>query len=182
MEGFSIGDSSEVGVKSEDAVFLGLLDVGLLILADSLLEEVGLAGERDHVHPLEGVLDVVELGDAHGEEEAVGHELDVLAHQARVHADQFDGEGVGHEFELNLNGFIDDLLDTLAGDLIVEVLVEEAGEVSVDALVSRDQLVGEGKAGHEATFFEPEDGTEGATEEYSFNGSEGNEALSIGVV
>ena len=95
MEGFSMGDSdSEVGVKSEDAVFLGLLDVSLLILADSLLEEVGLAGERDHVHPLEGVLHVVELGDAHGEEEAVGHELDVLAHQARVHADQFDGEGV----------------------------------------------------------------------------------------
>ena len=31
-----------------------------------------------------------------------------------------------------------------------------------DAFVSADQLVGEGEAGHESTFFKPENGTEGS--------------------
>ena len=47
--------SSEVCIKSEDAVLLCTLDVGLLVLAYTLLEEVSLASEGDHVHPLEGV-------------------------------------------------------------------------------------------------------------------------------
>ncbi len=54
--------SSEVSIESEDAVLFGLLDVGLLVLADALLEKVCLAGEGDHVHPLEGILHVVVLG------------------------------------------------------------------------------------------------------------------------
>jgi hypothetical protein len=52
-------------VKSEDAVFLGLVHVGLLILADALLQEVSLLGERDHLYLLEGVLDVVKLEYSH---------------------------------------------------------------------------------------------------------------------
>jgi hypothetical protein len=44
----------------------------------------------NHVHPLEGVLHVVELGDSEGKQKAVGNELDVLTHQSRIHADQLD--------------------------------------------------------------------------------------------
>ena len=47
-------------------VTVNLLDASLLVLADSLLEEVGLALKGDHVHPLEGVLNIVLLGDAEG--------------------------------------------------------------------------------------------------------------------
>ena len=181
----SLGDPhpsgrSEVGVEGEDLVLLGLLDVGLLVLADSLLEEVGLAGEGDHVHPLEGVLDQVVLGHSECVEQAVCHEHDVLAHELGVHADELDGEGLSHELELDGDGVGDDLDDPLVGDLVVEVLVEQAGEVGVHALVSGDQLVGEGQAGHEAALLQPEDRAEGAREEDALHGGEGNKALGEG--
>ncbi len=57
---------------------------------------------------------------------------------------------------------------------------EEAGEVGVEALVARDELVGEGEAGHEAALLEPEDAGEGAGEEDAFDGGEGDEALGEG--
>ena len=85
---------SEVSIKGEDSVLLGLLHVGLLVLSDALLEEVSLASEGDHVHPLEWVLGIVELGDTEGVKKSVSNELDVLAHQAGVHANQLDREGV----------------------------------------------------------------------------------------
>lgn len=57
---------------------------------------------------------------------------------------------------------------------------EQAGEVGVQAFVAGDEFVGEGQAGHETAFFEPEDGGEGAGEEDAFYGGEGNEALGEG--
>lgn len=48
------------------------------------------------------------------------------------------------------------------------------------AFVAGDELVGEGEAGHETAFFEPEDGGEGAGEEDAFDGGEGDEALGEG--
>ena len=71
---------SEISIKGEDAVLLRLLDVGFLILTDTLLEEVSLSSKRNHVHPLEGVFDIVEFGDTQGEEKSVSNELYVLAH------------------------------------------------------------------------------------------------------
>ena len=55
-------------------------DAGLLVVADPLLEEVGLALQRDHVHPLEGVLNVILLGVAEGLQKSIGDEFDVLGH------------------------------------------------------------------------------------------------------
>ena len=52
-------DRSEIGVKGEDAVLLSPLNVGLLVLSDTLLKEISLSLERDHVHPFERILDVV---------------------------------------------------------------------------------------------------------------------------
>ena len=57
---------------------------------------------------------------------------------------------------------------------------EEAGEVGVEAFVAGDELVGEGEAGHEAAFFEPEDGGEGAGEKDALDGGKGDETLGEG--
>jgi len=46
-----------------------------------LLKEVGLALQRNHIHKVEGVGDIVDFVIAKGYEEAVGNELNVLAHQ-----------------------------------------------------------------------------------------------------
>lgn len=50
------------------------------------------------------------------------------------------------------------------------------------ALVTGDELVGEGEAGHQTAFLEPEDGGEGAAEEDAFDGGEGDESLREGGV
>ena len=84
------------------------LDAGLLVVADALLEEVGLALQRNHVHPLEGVLDVVLLGHTETEQETVGDEFDVLAHQTGVHTDKFDGQGLGDEVVLDAHSLAND--------------------------------------------------------------------------
>ena len=70
---------SEVFIDAEDmvgrrtAVEVGH-DGGLLVLADALLEEVGLALQRDELHPVEGVDGVVELPAPEGHEQAVGED------------------------------------------------------------------------------------------------------------
>jgi len=68
----------------------GEFDASLLVIADSLFEEVGFALERDHVHPLERILHVVDLGDAKSKEQSISNELNVLGHQFAVHANKFD--------------------------------------------------------------------------------------------
>lgn len=50
------------------------------------------------------------------------------------------------------------------------------------ALVAGNEFVGEGEAGHETALLEPEDGGEGAAEEYAFDSGEGNEPLREGGV
>jgi hypothetical protein len=115
-----------------------------------------------HVHEIEGVLDVVDLGVAEGDKEAIGDKLDVLAHERGVHSDEGDGEGLGEEFLLNLDGLLDDHLDGVGVRATLEVREHEAGEIGVKSFVARDELVGEGESGHEATLLEPEDGGEGS--------------------
>ena len=90
-------------------------DSGLLVLADALLEEVGLALERDVVHEVEGVLHVPPLGAAELLEEAVGHELDVARHEAAVHADERDRQGVRQELGLDGHRLLHDAQDVFLG-------------------------------------------------------------------
>lgn len=113
--------------------------------------------ERDQVHEVEGVLDVVDFGVAEGDEEAVGDKLDVLAHEGGVHSDEGDGESLGEELLLNLDGLANDHLDGVGMRATLEVGEHEAGEVGVKSLVTRDELVGEGESGHKSTLLEPED-------------------------
>lgn len=63
-------------------------DTSLGIVRDTLLEEVGLSLEGDHVHEVKGVCDVVDLVRPESNEKTVSDKLDVLAHQCRVHANE----------------------------------------------------------------------------------------------
>ena len=83
---------------------------------------------------------------------------------------------------LDGDGFRDDILHRLLAWAMVEVGEEQAGEIGVHALVTRYQFVGEGEAGHESTLLEPEYGGEGAAEEDTLDGSEGDQTLSKGGV
>jgi hypothetical protein len=151
---------------SDDAILLVLVlsgashDTSLLVVTNTLLEEVGLASKGDVLHEVEGVGSVVELLVTERQKQAVGDELNVLAHEGGVHAEQGAGKSVSEELLLDVNSLSDDGLDGVLAGTGVEEREEKAGKVSVHALVTRDELVGEGKTGHETTLLEPEDGCE----------------------
>lgn len=188
------GNSLEVLVEVEAVVARALLaigaglllggghDTGLLVVTDTLLEEVGLASQGDGLHEVEGVGSVVVFLVTERDQETVGDELDVLAHQLGVHAEESAGQSVRQELLLNADGLNDDVLNHLGAGAVVKVREQQAGEVSVHALVTRDQLVGEGQARHQATLLEPEDRGKGTREEDTLNASEGNQTLSEGRV
>jgi len=120
---------------------------------------------------------VVGLGVAKSQQQTVSNELDVLAHELGVHAEQSTWQSVAEELLLDLNGLGDDGLDRLEAGLVLEEREEKAGEVGVHTLIAGDELVGEGKTGHQATLLEPEDGGEGAAEEDTLNSSKGNKTV-----
>lgn len=123
----------EVAAEVEDLLGSVDSDSTLGVLSHSLLEEVGLSLEGDHLHPLEGVGGFIHLGDVEGGKETVGAELNVLAHHGGVHADELYGEGVGDELLLDGDSVADDVLDSLVGELVHEVAVHHACEVAVEA-------------------------------------------------
>ena len=59
----------------------------------------------------------------------------------------------------------------------LQVAEEQAREVGMHPLITRDELVGESKARHEATLLEPEDRGERTREEDTLHGGERNETL-----
>jgi hypothetical protein len=71
-----------------------MVDTGLGVIRHPLLEEVSLALKRNHVHEVKGVGDIVVLLVAESDEKTVSNELDVLAHQCRVHANEGDRESI----------------------------------------------------------------------------------------
>ena len=157
-------------------------DPGLLVVADALLEEVCLPLQRNHLHKVEWVLHVVELGVPEGDEQAVRAELNVLHHEVRVHPDEPHREGVGDELLLDVDRLADDVVETGLRELVLEVVaVEQAREVAVEPLVARDELVAEGQAGHHAALLEPEDRAEAAAEEDALDRGEADEALGEGL-
>ena len=155
----------------------GLVDTRLGVGRDSRLEEVGLALQRDHLHEVEGVGHVPDLGVAKGDEQSVGDKLDVLAHELGVHTDKRNGESVCQELLLDLDRLLDNLGDGVRVRSSSEVGEEETGKVGVKTLVSRDELVGEGESGHETSLLEPEDRGEGSREEDSLDGRKGDQSL-----
>ena len=167
------------------ALLVGLLlggshDTGLLVVTDTLLEEVGLAGQGNRLHEVEGVGGVVVLLVAKSHEQAVSDKLDVLAHEGGVHAEKTTRKSISQELLLNADGLNDDVLDNLGFRAVVEVREEQTGEVSVETLVTGDKLVGEGETGHQTTLLQPEDGSERTREEDTLDSGESNEALTEG--
>lgn len=86
-----------------------------MVLTDSFFEEVRFALERYHVHPFEGIFDIVVLWYTKGEEKAVGNEFNILVHKSRIHSNQFDGQRVSNKVTLNVYGLRDDLKNTIIG-------------------------------------------------------------------
>lgn len=173
----------EATVAGLGLVLIGILlgachNTGLLVVTNTLLEEVGLAGQGDRLHEVEGVSGVEVLRVAEGDQETVGHKLNVLAHELGVHTQKGAGKSIRQELLLNGDGLDDDVLHNLLAGAIVEVREKQAGKVSVETLVTRDKLVGEGETGHQTTLLEPEDGGKGSREEDTLDSSEGNETRS----
>lgn len=175
------GSNSSRGAASSDlssGFFLledFLHDTCLLVVTDTLLEEVGLASKRDVLHEVEGVGGIVDLGVAKSKEEAVSDKLDVLAHQVRVHAEKSAWQCFCQELLLDGDGLGNDVLNGLLAGLVSDLTEQQAGEVGVHTLITRDELVGEGQTRHETTFLEPEDGGESAREEDTLDCCEGDE-------
>lgn len=152
-------------------------NTSLLVVRDTLLEEVGLSGQGDGLHEVEGVGGVVVLVITELNKETISDKLNVLSHETCVHSEEVAWKGLSKELLLILDGLDNDILNNLLGWLVSQVLEEQAGKVSVETLVTRDELVGEGESRHETTLLEPEDGGEGTREEDTLNSGEGDEAL-----
>lgn len=160
----------------------GSHDTSLLVVSNTLLEKVGLASQRDVLHEVEWVGALVVLLVAEGEEKTISDELNVLLHEVGVHAEESTWKGISEELLLDGNSLGDDVLNGLLAWAMLEVGEEKAGKVGVETLVTGDELVGEGKTGHETTLLEPEDRCEGTGEEDTLNSSKGDEALCKGAV
>jgi len=157
-------------------------DTSLLVISDTLLEEVGLAAEGDVLHEVEGVGGLVDLLIAEGDKETISDELNVLLHEVGVHAEKRARKSLSKELLLIYDNLGDDLLDDLLTRAVLQVRVKETGKVGVQTLVARDELVGEGKTRHETTLLQPEDGGESTREKDTLNSSKGDEALTKGRV
>lgn len=142
-----------------------LTDPRFCIRRHSLLEEVVLILQRDALHEIEGVRCIVNLRVAQLEREAVRHELDILCHELRVHANQLARQSLCDELLLNLHGLAKNLVRLLLRETVHELGIQETGEIRVDTLVACNELIGERQAGHNPPLLKPEDGAKGTAEE-----------------
>ena len=88
-EGFAWGRGFGVGSGGGRSVHSGLCVIG-----HTLLEEVGLALERDHIHKVERVRRGINLVVSESHKESVSNEFNILAHELGVHADESNREGI----------------------------------------------------------------------------------------
>jgi len=58
------------------------------------------------------------------------------------------------------------------------VLIQETGKVSVHTLISADEFITEGEAGHQSSLFQPENRTERSRKEDTFDGCKSNQTFS----
>jgi len=140
---FFLKSALEITVQAELSVLDLGPDPGFRVLAHPLLEKVGLALQRDQLHPVKGVLGVVDLVAPKFVRQSVGHELNVGTHERRVHADEFDGQRFGHERFLDAHRVLDDFADPALVELFGVHLVQQARKVAVQSLVATDEFVRE---------------------------------------
>ena len=89
VQGEGLGRSRGLSVGAGRSI-----DSSLGVVGYTLLEEISLALERDHIHKVEGVRHVVHFVVAKSHEESVGNKLDVLTHELGVHTDEGNRKSV----------------------------------------------------------------------------------------
>lgn len=94
----------EVDVKRNVNV---INNTNLLIIADFLLEEVGLSVSRDFVHEVERIGCIVDFVASQFKKEPIRHVLNVLAHHITVHSDQADRDRRHKKLLLDLHRLTD---------------------------------------------------------------------------
>ena len=181
---FSVTFGLKVIVEAETSVVgghgLGLFllgaahDTGLLVVTDTLLEEVGLTSQGDVLHEVKGVGGVEVLLVTQGHQKAVGNKLNVLAHQVGVHTQQSNGKSICQEFLLDGHGFDNDVFHDLLVGTDVQVREQQTGEVRVETLITGDELVGESQTRHQTTLLQPEDRSKRSREEDTLDCGEGH--------
>ena len=150
-----------VAVAGLALVLLGILlgaghDTSLLVVTDPLLEEVGLTSQGDTLHEVKRIGSVEVLLVAESDQETVSNKFNVLAHEHSVHAQERARKSISQELLLDSDSLDDDVLNNFLGWAPVKVREEQTGKVSVKTLITRDELVGEGKTGHQASLLQPE--------------------------
>lgn len=135
-----------------------LVDARFRVGRHTRLEEVGFTLQRNVLHEVERVGIVVHLVVSERDEQSIGDESNVLAHELFVHAYERDGQSIGQEFTFEVDGFLDDALHGFRMRSSLEVSEEQACKVGVETFISRDQFVGERQSRHEPSLLEPENG------------------------
>ena len=138
-------------------------------------KEVCFPLEADCFHPLKRVVNVVVSLVSKGNQELVGTKLDVVAHHGLVHPDEFNGEGVSDKFHFYVDHAVDDLNNACFRKAVEQFGLEEACKVAMEAFVTANQFFSKAEARHESAFLEPENGTERAREENTFDHSKSND-------
>ena len=87
-------NDSQGSARSPPCRWIRIINIGLGVVRHPLLEKVGLALQRNHVHKVKRILGIVHLGVSERYQQAVSNELDVLVHELSIHADQVHGQGV----------------------------------------------------------------------------------------
>ena len=118
-------------------------DPGFEVLSNSLFKKVRFPLETDRLHPFKWIPNSVVTVPPKTEKESIGTKFDVIAHHARVHPDQFDGESVDNEFHFNLNRAAYNFSDARSRELVDKLRVEEARKIAVHPLNAAYQLVAE---------------------------------------
>ena len=92
----------------------------LLVITNSLLEEICFTLKRDQHHPIKWI----------------HHKLDILTHQVTIHPHQRARERVAHKLPLDLDRVADNRLHALLRELHPQEGIDQAREVAVQAFVS----------------------------------------------
>ena len=113
----------ETGVESKGLVHTVDTDPRFEVLSDPLFKEVRFALETNRLHPFEQIVNLVVTITPETEKKSIGTEFDVVEHHARVHPDQFNGEGVNNEFHFGLNRAAYDSSDACSQELVDKLRV-----------------------------------------------------------
>ena len=118
-------------------------DPGFEVLSNSLFKKVRFPLETDRLHPFKRIPNSVVKVAPETEKESIGTKFDVIAHHARVHPNQFDGESIDNKFHFNLDRAAYNFSDVRGWEFVDKLRVEEARKIAVHPLIAAYQLIAE---------------------------------------